>query len=257
MRVLVVDDEPLARQRILGLLAEAPDMEVVGECGDGEAAIESIEALRPDLVFLDIQMPEVTGLEVLEAVEVDPMPVVVFVTAYDEFALRAFDAHALDYLLKPFRRERFEATLARVRAHLAARSAHQRELSLDDRIRALLATLHPARPYPERLAVRLGERIVFVRVADVDWIGAEGNYAALHVGERQYLIRETMSRLEAKLDPARFVRIQRSVIVNADRIREIQPLFKGTYTVVLQGGAKLTSGRSYRDNLLALIDTPA
>jgi two-component system LytT family response regulator len=253
IRALIVDDEPLARQRIRDLLQEEPDVSVVGECGDGEEALASIEASRPDLVFLDVQMPEMTGLEVLEALRVEPMPAVVFVTAYDEFALRAFDAHALDYLMKPFHRTRFRVALDRARALIAGRRARWEDGGIEERIRAVLAELQPRQRYLERLVVRQGTRIQFIRSASVDWIEADGNYARLHVGGRSYLLRETMSGLEGRLDPADFVRIHRSTIVNTNRIREIQPMAKGDYVLILEDGTKLNSSQGYRENLQALI----
>ncbi len=253
IRALIVDDEPLARQRIRDLLEEEPDVRVIGECGDGEEAVADIEAHRPDLVFLDIQMPEMTGLEVLESLEMEPLPAVVFVTAYDEFALRAFDAHALDYLMKPFHRTRFRVALDRARALIAGRRARQEDDRLEERIRAVLSELNPRQRYLERLVVRNGTRIQFIRTQTVDWVEADGNYARLHVGGRSYLVRETMSHLEGRLDPADFVRIHRSTIVNTHRIREIQPMAKGDYVLILEDGTKLNSSQSYRDNLQALI----
>jgi two-component system, LytTR family, response regulator len=256
IRVLIVDDEPLARQRLRDLLEEEPDFEVLAESGDGEDAIEKILDLRPDAVFLDIQMPEMSGFDVLEAIALEAMPIVVFVTAYDEYALRAFDAHALDYLMKPFHRSRFERSLERIRRQVAARGgASEAEPDLDGRLRAVLAELTGGRSsYPKRFAVRLGSRIVFVNSEEVDWIDAEGNYARLHVGPRSYLVRQTMSRLAEQLDPERFLRIHRSTIVNLDRVREIQPMFKGTYVVILSDGTQLTSTRGYRDGLRLLLE---
>ena len=245
IRTLIVDDEPLARERIRSLLEGEADIEVLGECTDGREAVTTIEAERPDLVFLDVQMPELDGFAVLEVLEVEEMPVVVFVTAFDQFALRAFDAHAVDYLLKPFDRERFQRALGRARTQVERHS----EDDFGERLRALLGQLKPKAEYLERLAVRAGGRIVFIRTDEVDWIDAQGNYARLHLKERTYLLRETMSALEAKLDPARFVRIHRSTIVNAERIRELEPMFAGEYLVILRDGTKLPSSRTYRDKL--------
>lgn len=255
LRVLVVDDEPLARQRIRDLLEEEENVRVIGECADGEEAVEQILTERPDVVFLDVQMPEMTGFDVLAEVGEASMPAVVFVTAYDEYALRAFDAHALDYLMKPFHRSRFQKALERVRERVAARSPRPAEPAapVDDRLRALLTELGPRTRYLKRLVVRIGGRILFVNAGDVDWIDADGNYARLHVGPRSYLLRETMSHLEAQLDPEQFIRIHRSTIVNLDRIQEIQPLFKGNYVVILRDGTKLNTTRGYRENLHALI----
>lgn len=245
IRTLIVDDEPLARERIRTLLEGENDIEVLGECTDGREAVTTIEAERPDLVFLDVQMPELDGFGVLEVLDVEEMPVVVFVTAFDQFALRAFDAHAVDYLLKPFDRERFQRALGRARIQVERHS----EDDFGERLRTLLGQLKPKAEFLERLAVRAGGRIVFIRTDEVDWIDAQGNYARLHLKERTYLLRETMSALEAKLDPARFVRIHRSTIVNAERIRELEPMFAGEYLVILRDGTKLPSSRTYRDKL--------
>ena len=254
MRVLIVDDEPLARERIRDLLAEEEDVEVVGECGDGAEALERILEEEPDLVFLDVQMPEMTGFDVLEALDEEVLPVVIFVTAYDQYALKAFEAHALDYLMKPFHRDRFQAALQRARRYVAAPPPAREEPTLDERIRAVLQQLQPASRYPQRIVVRSGHRILFVSTDDVDWVDAEGNYARLHAGKRTYLLRQTMSRLAERLDPERFVRIHRSTIVNIDRIKEVQPLFKGTFAVILEDGTRLQSTRGYRDRLQALIE---
>ncbi|HET8656661.1 MAG TPA: LytTR family transcriptional regulator DNA-binding domain-containing protein [Longimicrobiaceae bacterium] len=253
IRALVVDDEPLARRRILDLLEQEPDVTVLGECADGEEAVERIAAEQPDVVFLDVQMPEMTGFDVVEAIGSDAMPAVVFVTAYDEYALRAFDAHALDYLMKPFHRARFGRAMERVREQVSARRGGGHDEMAGEHLRRLLDELRPRR-YARRLVVRIGSRILFVNSADVDWIDADGNYARLHVGAHTYLLRETMSHLEERLDPERFLRIHRSTIVNLERIREVQPLFKGNYVVILQDGTRLSTTRGYRERLQALID---
>lgn len=253
IRTLIVDDEELARQRVRELLAEAEDVEVLGECANGEEAVFRIRSLQPDLVYLDVQMPEMDGFQVLQSLELQWMPVVVFVTAYDEHAMRAFDAHAVDYLLKPFHRSRFDVSLERARALLNQRL----DQNVDGRIRTMLAALRPEHPYLERVVVRLGQRIQFVRVDDVDWIAAEGNYVRLHTGKRTHLVREPLSRLVERLDPARFLRIHRSTVLNIERIREIQPLGKGAYVVVLEDGTKLTSTSTFRDGIDALIHSCA
>ena len=245
IRAVIVDDEPLARRRIRNLLAQAEDVEVVAECANGEDAIRAIEESPPDLLFLDIQMPELDGFDVLQAVGVGRVPVVIFVTAYDQFALRAFEVHALDYLLKPFDDERFEAALQRARGRI-----HQQHGGdLDLRLRALLEEMRGRRGYLQRLAVPSGHRSIFIRAEEIDWIEAERNYIRLHVRDRTHLVRENLSRIESALDPARFCRIHRSTIVNIDRIQAVEPLFRGEYLVVLHDGTKLTSGRSYRGNL--------
>jgi two-component system LytT family response regulator len=249
IRAAIVDDEPLARRRIRNLLRAASDIEVVAECANGKDAIESLEESPPDLLFLDIQMPEVDGFDVLQAIGVDRVPVVIFVTAYDQFALRAFEAHALDYLLKPFDDERFETALERARERIR----QQQGRDLDRRLQALLENVRGERGYLRRLVVPSGHRNVFVRTEQIDWIEAERNYVRLHVGGKAYLMRENVSHIASVLDPEKFSRIHRSTIVNIDRIQAVESLFHGDYQVVLQDGTKLTSGRSYRRNLLALM----
>ena len=242
LRVLIVDDEPLARRRVRGLLAGARDVEVVGECAGGRAAVAAIREAAPDVVFLDVQMPELDGFGVLAEVGAARAPAVVFVTAHDEHALRAFEVHALDYLLKPFRRERFEEALRRARA-AAARGAP------DARLAALLEDRERARRRAERLLVRDGGRVTFVRVASIDWLEAAGNYVKLHAGGAEHLVRETLTALEARLDPERFARIHRSLIVNLDRVAEVLP-GRNDGVVVLAGGTRLPLSRSYRDRLV-------
>jgi two-component system LytT family response regulator len=249
IRTLIVEDEPLARERIQTLLRGERDIDIVGECGDGRAAVEEIRQTRPDLVFLDINIPEMNGFDVIEAIGVDAMPPVVFVTAYDQYAVQAFDTHALDYVLKPFDEDRFRTAVERARQVIE----HQSAGSLDRRLTDLLADLHRPR-WLQRLAVRSGGKIIFLRTEEIEWIGAEGNYARLHVGGKSHLMRETMTSLETKLDPARFIRIHRSTIVNADAIAELEPLFQGDYVVILRNNTRLTSSRGYRSNLQAFME---
>ena len=249
IRVAIVDDEPLARRRIRNLLMEARDVEVVAECANGKEAIESLEESPPDVLFLDIQMPEIDGFDVLQAIGVGHVPVVIFVTAYDQFALRAFEAHALDYLLKPFDDERFETALQRARERIR----QQQGGDLDRRLQALLETVRGDHGYLRRLVVPTGHRSVFIRTEQIDWIEAERNYIRLHVGGRAYLMRENLSRIASALDPTTFCRIHRSTIVNIDRIQAVESLFRGEHLVVLHDGTKLTSGRSYRGNLHAIM----
>ena len=245
MRALIVDDEPLARERLRTLLADEPSVEVAGECGDGRSALAAIRELEPDVVFLDVQMPEMDGFEVLERLGPANLPVIVFVTAFDQYAIRAFEVCALDYLLKPFDRERFQQTLARARGEHERRNAGE----WSDRLRTVLDELRSRARHADRLIVRSGGRVIFLRVDELDWAEAAGNYVRLHAGPAEYLYRETMAGLEAMLDPARFARIHRSTIVNVDRIREMHPLFKGDYTVVLRDGRQLTLSRAYRERL--------
>jgi two-component system, LytTR family, response regulator len=249
IRAAIVDDEPLARRRIRNLLRGEMDVEVIAECANGKEAIESLEESPPDLLFLDIQMPEIDGFDVLQAIGVGRVPAVIFVTAYDQFALRAFEAHALDYLLKPFDDERFEAALQRARERIR----QQQRGDLDRRLQALLETVRGDHGYLRRLVVPTGHRNVFIRTEQIDWIEADRNYIRLHVGGRAYLMRENLSGIASALDPATFCRIHRSTIVNIDRIQAVESLFRGEYVVVLHDGTKLTSGRSYRGNLHAVM----
>lgn len=247
IRVLVVDDEPLARERLRKLLQSEPETEFIGECADGASAVKTIRSQSPDLIFLDVQMPELDGFGVLSQLGSEKTPAVVFTTAHDQFALRAFEIHAVDYLLKPFDKGRFQTALRRaidqVRRHQTG--------DLSQRLSALLADVQsePKSKYATRIAVKSSGRVVFVKVDDIDWIEAADNYVSLHVGAEEHLHRETMSALEAQLPPAKFMRISRSTIVNVDRIKELQPLFHGEYAVTLRNGAKLTLSRSYRDKL--------
>jgi len=244
-RTLIVDDESLARDRLRQLLAKETEIELVGECADGREAVAFIQSESPELVFLDVQMPELDGFGVLTELEGKPLPVIVFVTAHDKFALRAFEVHAVDYLLKPFDRARFQKALSRALEQVR----HRDDRALVARQAALLAELKPAAKSSERLAVKSGGRVSWVNLHDVDWIGSADNYAELHVGARPVLLRETLSALEARLAPDTFVRISRSIIVNAKRIKELKRLFYGGYELTLHGGTKLTLSRRYRDKL--------
>ncbi len=239
MRVLIVDDEPLARERIRTLLSAEPDIEIVGEANDGASAISAIRKLSPGLVFLDVQMPEMDGFAVLEQLGLASMPAVIFVTAFDHYAIKAFEVSALDYLLKPFDRERFSKAVERARCGS----------DIGARVRAVLEKWKERPKFADRIVVRSGGRVFFLRVEELDWIEAAGNYVRLHSGDEEHLYRETMSRLETILDPARFARIHRSAIVNIDRVKELHPLFRGDYEVVLRNGRKLTLHRSFRARL--------
>lgn len=261
IKVLIVEDEPLARNRLVRLLRDRDDFEIVGECGNGLEAVEAIRSLHPDLLLLDVQMPEMDGLEVLQAVGPKHIPAVVFVTAYDQYALQAFEVHALDYLLKPFDDERFEKALQ-----------HARELIQRGRIEALSQQLFalardlrgtggpPAEPLPseapahlERLAIKSGDRVTLLKTREIDWIEGAGVYVRLHVGKKSHLLRETLSNLEAQLDPDQFVRIHRSTIVNVERVRELKSYFHGEYIVYLHDGTQLKLSRSYREKLFILL----
>jgi two-component system, LytTR family, response regulator len=246
IRALVVDDEPVARDRLVRLLEQQDDVELVGECANGIETVAAIEQHSPDLVFLDVQMPEMDGFQVVRALDAKHIPAVVFVTAYDEYAVRAFEVHALDYLLKPFSSVRFRATLAHVREQLDRR----RTSDLGQRLLALAPTLwekSAAGKTPDRLLVRSTGRVHFVRTAEIDWCEAAGNYVRLHVGGDSHLFRETMNGLESKLDPQHFARIHRKTIVNVERIEELRSSLGGECTVYLRNGAKLTLSRGYRE----------
>lgn len=250
MRVIIVDDEPLARDRLRSMLAKESDVEIVAECGDGREAVTAIKRERPDVVFLDIQMPEMDGFGVLSQLKGASLPQVIFVTAFDEFAVKAFEVHALDYLLKPFDRERLHQAVGRARALRASGSPAE----LTEKLTALLESMQGQGPTGEarptdRLAVKLDGRVIFLRPADIDWIEAQDNYVKLHVGREAHLVRDTLSSFENRLDTRRFIRIARSTIVNIDRVREMQPMFHGEYVVILHDGTKLTMSRGYRETL--------
>jgi two-component system LytT family response regulator len=248
IRTVIVDDEPLARERLHGLLQRHADIEVVAECGDGREAVKTIGKEKPDLVFLDIQMPELDGFGVLAELQGKHIPAVVFVTAYDRFALKAFEVHALDYLLKPFDRERFDKALTRARQQINKEQAQD----LSAKISSLLADLKPEAQAADRLAIKTPGRVVFVKLDEIDWIEAADNYVNIHQGQTSHLLRETMASLEQRLPSSKFVRISRSAIVNIDRIKEMQPLFHGEYAVILRSGARLTLTRGYRESLARL-----
>jgi two-component system LytT family response regulator len=243
IRALVVDDEPLARKCVRRFLQNNTEVAVVAECGDGGSAVAAILSKKPDLVFLDVQMPEMDGFEVVHTVGIDRMPAIIFITAYDRYALRAFDANALDYLLKPFGRERFERALARAKVRILGNSGRDEAR----RILAGLEQVQTSQGYGERLPIAENGRIVFVKTKDIDWIEADGNYACLHVGSRGHELRETLTNLESKLNPCDFLRIHRSAIVNVHRIKEIQPWFRGYHLVVLENGKELRMSRYQHD----------
>jgi two-component system, LytTR family, response regulator len=243
IRVLIVDDEPLVRRGIAVLLAGEPGIEVVGEARNGTEALTLIRETAPDLAFLDVQMPELDGLGVLAALEPEERPAVVFVTAFDRYAVRAFDLHAVDYLLKPFDDERFRTALARVRGRLQSGSAAAERAAVN----ALLAELRGTSSGPDRLAVREQGHIVLVPVDEIDWIEAADNYVRLHRGRQYHLLRESLARLEETLDRRRFARIHRSAMVNLARVKALEPVPGGEYDVILTDGRRLTLSRGYRD----------
>jgi two-component system LytT family response regulator len=252
IRTLIADDEPLAREGIRMWLDDDPDIAVVGECADGHAAVREILAQAPDLLFLDVQMPELSGFEVLAEVGADSMPVVIFVTAYDKYALEAFEVHAIDYLLKPFTRQRFLKALGRAKASLRRAGADlgRRQLA------ALLRDVEPEAPHIERLVVKQAGRVFFLGVEEIDWVEAADAYVRLHAAGKSYLVRGALGVLESRLDPTKFLRIRRSAIVNITRIKELSPLFHGEYAITLVDGTRLNSSRGYRDKLRALLENP-
>jgi two-component system, LytTR family, response regulator len=249
IRALIVDDEPLARERLASLLAGETDVEIVGHCANGVEALAAIQEKTPDLVFLDVQMPELDGFGVLAALEGERRPAAIFVTAHDRFALKAFEVHAIDYLLKPFDRERFKKALDRAREQLKRKDSGE----MEQKVTALLASLKTEPKQLDRIPVKSSGRVVLVKTSDIDWIEAADNYVNLHTGKEAHLHRETMTALEQKLPAAKFLRISRSIMVNVDRIKELQPMFHGDYTVILQNGTKLTASRGYRDALNQLL----
>ncbi len=248
IRALLVDDEPIARRGLLRLLRQEPDIQVVGECGDGASAVAAIGALSPDLVFLDVQMPELDGFAVVETVGAERMPAVVFVTAFDQHALRAFDAQAVDYVLKPIDPERLRRALQRVRARLT-----HPDQDFARRVTEVLKSIDRTslQAWPSRLAIRSDGRVRLIDMDAIDRILAAGNYVEVHAGKDRHLLRETMTSLESRLDPRRLVRVSRAAIVNIARIREVQPLFNGDFVVLFDTGAQVNGSRRYR----AALDT--
>jgi two-component system LytT family response regulator len=245
IRALIVDDEPLARQRIQHLGRSEPALEIIAECASAVEALAAIQRHGPDLLFLDVQMPEMNGFELLQKLPREALPLVIFTTAYDEHALRAFEAHALDYLLKPFEPERFRSAVARAQEHLANRQASAAARGLLN----LLATSQnsPARPdnkaYLTRLTIKTEDKVVVIKVADIDSIESAGNYVAVNAGKESHILRQTLNALEAQLDPENFLRVSRSAIVNLDRVKELQPMFKGEHIIVLQNGKRIQMTR--------------
>ena len=243
IKALIVDDEPLARSMTRRMLDGHSNIELVGECESGEEAGAAIRILKPDLVFLDVQMPGLDGFAVIESLASERLPQIVFITAYDQYAVRAFDVHALDYLLKPFDRERFEQALRRAVRQIETEKggeAHERILSM-------LAGREPR--YLERFIIKTEGRVFFLKADEIEWIEAEGNYVLLHTDGKGHLFREAISSLEAKLDPRKFQRVGRSAIVNLDSIRELQPWFRGDYKIILHDGTELKLSHRFRDNL--------
>lgn len=247
LRILIVDDEPPARKKLRSFLDKEKKVSSIIEAENGIRAVECIHEKKPDLVFLDIQMPKMTGFEVIEAIGVDKMPVVVFVTAYDQYAIEAFEVQAVDYLLKPFDRERFGKSFERAVERIAMKKDNIAA------IHQLLNRMREGEKYLERILVSIGQRYFFIKVAEIAYISAAEKYVNLHTETKSYLVRDTMARLEQRLDPVRFARIHRSTIVNVDFIKEMQPWAHGDYVVILKNGEKLTASRRYRERLFGQI----
>ncbi len=245
IRTLIVDDEPLAREWVRNGLQDEADVEIIGECGDGFEAVKAISDQKPDLVLLDVQMPGLDGFGVLASVDAADLPSVIFITAFDRYALKAFEAHAVDYLMKPFSGERLHEAVERARGEIDRSSSKDLKFALH----ALLEDIQRERTYPEWLLIKKDERSVFLRVADIDWIESSRNNVRLHVGKEIYVFHETTTGIEARLDPKHFFRIHRSTIVNIERIREMHPWFNGDYAVTLKDGTRLTLSSTYRERL--------
>ena len=249
IRTLIVDDMPLPRELLKNYLVEEKEFEVVGECEDGNEAITAIETLKPDLIFLDVQMPAAGGFEVIERLGVAEMPVVIFVTAFDEFALQAFEACALDYLLKPFKKERLIKALKRAKNEIKLKQSGV----IDKQLKRLLTEVTKESKYLRRIVVKINEQTTLLQTEEIDWISAAGNYLELHAGRDTYLVRERMGTLEQKLNPAMFARIHRSTIVNLDRIKTFHHMFHGDYLVILNDKTELNMSRSYYEKFIQLL----
>lgn len=250
IRVLIADEKQSAREKIKRILRQETDVEIVGESASGIETVSLIKKQLPDLVFLEIKMPALDGFEILRKIETDKLPFVIFVAESESFAFRAFEVSALDYLLKPFSRERLQTAVQKARRQIE----HQRNGSLDRLLRSFLDKLPAGKNYPDKIMLKTAKGISFINTNEVDWIEAAGNYVKLHVKDSGYLLRETMNNIEAKLNPDKFLRIHRSSLVNIDRIKELQPLFNGDYIVILQNDAELNLSRNYHDRLQRLFD---
>ncbi len=253
IRVLIIDDEPFARKYIRELLLREPGIEIVGEAGNGKDGVELINELRPDLVFLDIQMPEMNGFEALSEVDSENLPVIVFTTAFEEFAIRAFEVHALDYLLKPFDQQRFAKALVHVREALGERETKELE---SGKIAELLDSLRGKRRFLDRVLIRKDGRIVFLKATDVERIEADDKYLHLYHGRSRHTIRQGLSSIKSQLDPGIFVQISRSVIVNVEQIKELQTMFNGEFEVLMQSGKVLRLSRTHKNELFDILGKP-
>ncbi len=251
IRVLLSDDETLARERLRSLLLEEPDVEIVAECGDGNSAIATIKREKPDLVFLDIQMPEVDGFGVVQALREEHLPLTIFVTAYDRYAMKAFEVHALDYLLKPVGKQRLREALDHARKLLQ----HPSEDTFQRRVLEMLGDMDARHHAPERIVVKSDGEIVCLKPHEIDWAESAGNYVCLHVGAATHILRETITALESRLGARQFLRVHRSTLVNVDRIKTLRPSLYGDYSILLRDGTKLTLSRGFRENVLRRLGT--
>lgn len=250
LRIIIVDDEPIAREGVRVQVLRHSDAEIIAECENGLEAVDKIRDLNPDIVFLDVQMPGMDGFEVLQNLSVDQSPTIVFVTAYDKYALKAFEVRAVDYLLKPFDAERFDKAFNRAKAQVL--QVNNEAVSL--KLRTLIDAVRPTQKYLERLVVKSSGRIFFLQVAEIDWIEAADNYVDVHLGRESHLIRETLTALENKLNPDQFLRVRHSAIVNINHIKELHPILKGAYEIILNNGTKISSSRRYYKNIVELLE---
>lgn len=249
LQTIIIDDVDLARERIKMLIAGDTEIEIVGECDSGNDAVAAILDLKPDLVFLDVQMPEMNGFEIVETVGAENMPATIFVTAYDKFALQAFEVNAVDYLVKPFDKERLTKAVERAKREIA----QQKPDDLKERLKLLLQEVQTERKYIKRIPIKSANGTILLAVEDVDWINAAGHYVELHAGSDTHLVRQQITLLEQKLDPEKFTRIHRSSIVNIDRIKSLHPLFNGDHLIILRDGTELNLSRTYHEKLINLI----
>src|SRR5437588_845876 len=252
IRALIADDELLARKFTRRMLKQDQDVELVAECSNGAEAVAMIRKEKPDLVFLDIQMPEMNGFAVLEAVGLEHLPEVIFTTAYESYAIRAFELHALDYLLKPFDQVRFKAALKYAKERFHSQQHEEKQLQIG----TLLESIRAQQQYLDRVIIRADGRITFLQTREIDWLEADDKYIHLHTGKRTRMVRQTLSAMEEQLDPRKFVRVHRSAMVNTDRIKELQPLFNGEHSLILEDGTRLTLSRKYKDKLFELLGKP-
>lgn len=252
IKALIADDEALARKFIRGILKQDHEVELVGECSNGKDAVAMIRRHKPDVVFLDIQMPEMDGFKVLETLRLEHLPEIVFTTAYESYAIRAFELHALDYLLKPFDQVRFKAALKHVKERIHSQQLEDSRLQIG----TLLESIKAQPAHLDRVVIKADGRITFLNTREIDWIEADDKYVHLHTREGSRMVRQTLGAMETQLDPTKFIRIHRSAIVNVERIKELQPLFSGEHSIHLENGTKLTLSRNYKDKLFGLLGKP-